>query len=76
LLHNLNKLFIAFKDWSKHLKLERKQLENHLMLSQSTKEFSVMVPKQTIGCFHDSIGCFGLTASQPSKTVFNPSKNT
>jgi len=26
LLHNLNKLFIAFKDWSKHLKLERIQL--------------------------------------------------
>ena len=39
------------------------------MLSQSTKQFSVMVPKQTIGCFHESIGCFGLTASQPSKTV-------
>jgi len=26
LLHNLNKLFIAFKDWSNHLKLERIQL--------------------------------------------------
>ena len=26
LLHKLNKLFIAFKDWSKHLKLERNQL--------------------------------------------------
>jgi len=46
------------------------------MLSQSTKQFSVMVPKQTIGCFHESIGCFGLTASQPLKTVFNISKNT
>jgi len=30
-----------------------------------------MVPKQTIGCFHESIGCFGLTTSQPSKSVFN-----
>jgi len=76
LLHNLNKLLIAFKDWSKHLKLERKQLENHLMLNQSTKQFSIMVPKQTIGCFHESIGCFGLTASQPSKIVFNLSKIT
>jgi len=75
-LHNLNKLFIAIKDWSKHLKLERKQLEKHLMLSQSTQQFSVMVPKQTIGSFHESIGCFGLTASQPSKTVLNLSKNT
>ena len=53
------------------------------MLSQSTKQFSVMVPKQTIGCFHESIGCFhesigcfDLTASQPSKTVFNLFKNT
>ena len=26
LLQNLNKLFIAFKDWSKHLKLECIQL--------------------------------------------------
>ena len=26
LLHKLNKLFIAFKDWSKHLNLERNQL--------------------------------------------------
>jgi len=26
LLHKLNKLFIAFKDWSKHLKLKRNQL--------------------------------------------------
>jgi len=26
LLHNLNKLFIAFKDWSKHVKLECIQL--------------------------------------------------
>ena len=26
LLQNMNKLFIAFKDWSKHLKLERIQL--------------------------------------------------
>ena len=41
------------------------------MLSQSTKQLSVMVPKQTIGCFHESIGCFGLTTSQPSITVFN-----
>jgi len=76
LLHNLNKLFIAFKDWSKNEKMEHKQLENHLMLSQSTKQFFVMVLKQTIGCFHESIGCFGVTASQPSKTVFNLSKNT
>ena len=56
LLSNLNKLLIAFKDWSKHLKLERNQLK-HLMLSQSTKQFFVMVPKQTIGCFLESIGC-------------------
>jgi len=26
LLHKHNKLFIAFKDWSKHLKLERNEL--------------------------------------------------
>ena len=26
LLHNLNKLFIEIKHWSKHLKLERNQL--------------------------------------------------
>jgi len=44
------------------------------MLSQSTKQFSVMVPKQTIGWMLESIGCFCLTASQPSKTVFNLSK--
>jgi len=44
------------------------------MLSQSTKQFSLMVPKQAIGCFQESIDCFGLTASQPSKTVFNLSK--
>jgi len=38
--------------------LERKQLK-HLKLSQTKNSFSVMVPKQTIGCFLESIGCFG-----------------
>jgi len=71
LLSNLNKLLIAFNDWSKHIKLERKQLENHLMLSQSTKQFSVMAPKQTIGFFHESIGCFGFDSKSTIKTVFN-----
>jgi len=46
------------------------------MLSQSTKQFSVMVPKQTIGCFHDSIGCFGFDSKSTIKTVFILSKNT
>ena len=34
----LPNLLIAFKDWSKHLKLERNQLK-HLMLNQNTKQF-------------------------------------
>jgi len=29
-----------------------------------------MVPKQTIGCFLESIGCFGTLTVQPFKTVF------
>jgi len=39
------------------------------MLSQNTKQFSVMVPKQTIGCFHKSIGCFGFDSKSTIKTV-------
>ena len=31
-----------------------------------------MVPKQTIGWMLESIGCFGLTTSQPSKNSFQP----
>ena len=76
LLQKLNKLFIAFKECSKHLKQERIQLQNHLKLSQHSKQFSVMIWKQTIGWMGESIGCFGLTASQPPKTVFNLSQNT
>jgi len=76
LLQKMNKLFITFKEWSKHLKQERIQLENHLKLSQHTKQFSVMIWKQTIGWMCESIGCFGLTASQPPKTVFNLFQNT
>jgi len=30
-----------------------------------------MIPKQTIGCFLESIGCFGTLTVQPLKTVFN-----
>jgi len=49
--------------------MERKQL-NHLKLSQTENNFSVMVPKQTIGCFLESIGCFGTLAVQPFKNSF------
>jgi len=49
--------------------MERKQLEKHLMLSQSTNHFSVMVPKQTIGCF--------VLIAQPFEKQFSTfSKNT
>jgi len=37
LLQKINKLFIAFREWSKHLKQERIQLQNHLKLSQTHK---------------------------------------
>jgi len=30
-----------------------------------------MVPKQTIGCFLESIGCFGFDSKLTIKTVFN-----
>jgi len=30
-----------------------------------------MAAKQTIGCFLESIGCFGTLTVQPFKTVFN-----
>jgi len=53
-------------------KLELKQLENHLMFNQSTKQFSVMVPKQTIGCFHESIGCFGFDSKSTIENSFQP----
>ena len=46
------------------------------MLSQSTNHFSVMVPKQTIDCFHESIGCFGFDSKSTIKTVFNLFKKT
>jgi len=39
-------------------------VENHLNHTQVTKQNSVRIFKQTIDCF-------GLTASQPTKTVFN-----
>ena len=71
-----DKLFIAFKDCSKHLKQERIQLQNHLKLSQHSKQFSIKIWKQTVGWMCESIGCFGLIASQPPKTVFNLSQNT
>ena len=58
LLSNLNKLLNcikrlvkAFNDWSVS--------SYHLKLSQTENSFSVMVPKQRIGCFLESIGCFG-----------------
>jgi len=38
LLYNINKLFIAFKDWTKHLKQEHIQFENHLKHTQLTKQ--------------------------------------
>ena len=50
LLNCIKRLVKAFNDW--------KQL-NHLKLSQTENSFSVMVPKQTIGCFLESISCFG-----------------
>jgi len=30
-----------------------------------------MLQKQTIGCFHESIGCFGFDSKSTIKTVFN-----
>jgi len=42
------------------------------MLSQSTKHFHVMVPKQTIDCFHESIGCFGFDNKSTIKSSFQP----
>ena len=76
LLQKISKLFIAFKEWPKHLKQERIQLQNHLKLIQHTKQFSVMIWKQTTGWICESIGCFGLTASQTPKTVFYLFQNT
>jgi len=46
------------------------------MLSLSTKQFSVMVPKQTIGCFHESIGCFGFDSKSTIKQFSTFSKKT
>jgi len=42
------------------------------MLNQSTNHFSVMVPKQTIGCFYKSISCFGFNSSTILKNSFQP----
>ena len=36
----------------------------------TNKTVSVRIFKQTIDWKSESIGCFGLTASQPTKTVF------
>jgi len=36
----------------------------------TNKTDSVRVFKQTIGWKSESIGCFGLTTSQPSQTIF------
>ena len=42
----------------------------------TNKTVFVRIFKQTIDYKCRSIGCFGLTASQPTKTVFNLFKNT
>ena len=42
------------------------------MLSQSIKQFYVMVPKQTIGCFHESISCFGFDSKSTIENSFQP----
>ena len=42
----------------------------------TNKTDSVRIFKQTIDWKHETIDCFGLTTSQPTKTVFNLFKNT
>jgi len=51
-------------------------VENHLKHTQLTKQNSVRIFKQTIDSNNETIDCFGLVASQPTKTVFNLFKNT
>jgi len=49
---------------------------NHLNHIQPSKQNFVRIFKETIDWNHETIDCFGLTSSQPTKTVFNLSKNT
>jgi len=49
---------------------------NHLKHTQLTKQNFVRILKETIDSNQETIDCFGLTASQPTKTVFNLFKNT
>ena len=51
-------------------------VRNHLKHTQLTKQNFVKIFKETIDWNHETIDCFGLTASQPTKTVFNLFKNT
>ena len=48
---------------------------NHLKHTQLTKQNFVRIFKETIDWNHETIDCFGLTASQLIKTVFNLFKN-
>jgi len=49
---------------------------NHLKHIQPPKQNSVRIFKETIDLNHETIDCFGVTASQPTKTIFNLFKNT
>ena len=49
---------------------------NHLKHTQLKKHNFVRIFKEKIDCNHETIDSFGLTASQPTKTVFNLFKNT
>ena len=49
---------------------------NHLKHTQPPKQNFVRIFKETIDWNHETIDCFGLTTSQPTKTVFNLFKNT
>ena len=45
---------------------------NHLKHTQLTKQNYVRIFRETINWNHETIDCFGLTTSQPTKTVFQP----
>jgi len=51
--------------------MERKQLENHLMLSQSTNHFSVMVPKKKQSVVSSNQSVVLVLTAQPFKKQFS-----